>query len=367
MVKVIANYLPQFYETTENNKWWGEGYTDWIAVKNAKKVFKDHIQPKIPVKGYYDLANVETIRWQAELARKYGIYGFGIYHYWFSSEKRLLTKPVELLLDNKDININFMLIWDNGSWKKTWSNIPFSNDWAPLYEQRDNSGKEGAVLAELKYGGEDEWKKHFDYLKPIFKDSRYIKIDNRPVFVIFHQDNKPDVVKEMIAFWDSYSRESGFDGICVIGQTNVQNISFTEMEFHYQPPHSGWNRRTLADRICNKLFKRQSYNKYDYDKIWNRIIEEAQNDSNNIQSGAFVGYDDTPRRGTGGKIVTGGTPEKFELYMRKLINISKDKEFIFVTAWNEWGEGAYLEPDLENGYDYLKALHKAIESVKNEQ
>ena len=365
MVKVIANYLPQFHETPENNRWWGEGYTDWIAVKNAKRIYKDQTQPKVPLCGYYDLSDAESIRWQAELAREYGIYGFGIYHYWFSSYQNLLTKPVEVLIENKNIEINFMLIWDNGSWKKTWSNIPFSNDWAPLYEQRDKCGEDESVLAELIYGDEEDWRKHFEYLLPLFRDERYIKINDRPVFVIFHQDNKPGILRRMIKYWDDCAKGSGFAGICVIGQTNLQKISFTELEFNYQPPHSGWNKLTFEDRVFRKIFGRTLHKKFDYDKVWEKIIDDTKQDKDTICGGAFVGYDDTPRRGRYGKFVKGGTPDKFGKYMKELLSVCKDREFVFLTAWNEWGEGAYLEPDQESGYEYLEALKKAIESVKD--
>lgn len=367
MVKVIANYLPQFHETFENNQWWGEGYTDWIAVKNAKQIYKNQTQPKVPMYGYYDLADVETLRWQAALARKYGVYGFGIYHYWFSSKQVLLTKPVELLYENKDIDINFMLIWDNGSWKKTWSNIPFSNDWAPLYEKRDDTSRKLNVLAELLYGDVAEWKAHFDYLLPLFRDKRYIKLGNRPVFVFFHQDNKPDVIIKMIKYWNQLAIDAGFDGICYIGQTNNSGISFTELEFNYQPPQAGWSTFSIIERVYRKLMKRDLIRLYDYDKIWIRIIEDAKTSQKTIMGGAFVGYDDTPRRGKNGKVVMGASPCKFGRYLKDLLHICKDREFIFLTAWNEWGEGAYLEPDQENGYQYLEVLKEAIESINNEK
>lgn len=108
MTKIIAMYLPQYHETEDNNKWWGKGFTDWISVKNSEKLFVGHRQPREPLGDrYYDLSDVDNIRWQVDLAKKYGVYGFGIYHYWFSSQKQTLTKPAELLLENKDINMPF--------------------------------------------------------------------------------------------------------------------------------------------------------------------------------------------------------------------------------------------------------------------
>ena len=161
-VKIIANYLPQFHRTPENDEWWGEGYTEWTAVKAAKPLFAGHDQPRIPLnKNYYSLDEVAAIRWQCDLARSYDIYGFGIYHYWFSSEQKLLTKPSELLLCNGDININYMFIWDNSNWIRTWSNVKTNgNVWAPQFEGARDSKSDDGLLAELKYGGKSEWKKH---------------------------------------------------------------------------------------------------------------------------------------------------------------------------------------------------------------
>ena len=149
-IKVIANYLPQYHVIPENNRWWGNGFTDWLAVKKAKPLFLGHNQPRVPLNNhYYSLDDVQEIKWQAELAREYGIYGFGIYHYWFSSDMNLLSTPAELMLHNRDIKINFMFIWDNGSWIRTWSNVRFANTWAPKYDvvaHNDNQSAGGLKI-----------------------------------------------------------------------------------------------------------------------------------------------------------------------------------------------------------------------------
>ena len=185
-VKIIANYLPQFHVIPENSEWWGNNFTDWVAVKKAKPLFKWHNEPRIPLNNnYYSLDNPDSLKWQANLAREYGVYGFGIYHYWFSSSLNLLTKPAELILNNKDIDINFFFIWDNTSWKRTWSVIKRGNDWAPDFDNASSQNKNNGILAELIYGEESDWEKPFNYLLPFFKDSRYIKIDNKPAFAFF--------------------------------------------------------------------------------------------------------------------------------------------------------------------------------------
>lgn len=373
-VKVIANYLPQYHSIPENDAWWGKGYTDWVAVKKSTPLYEGHNQPRIPYNNnYYSLDELDTVKWQAEIARKYGVYGFGIYHYWFNSQMHLLDKPVLILEENKDIDINYMFIWDNSTWKRTWSNVEFSNDWAPLYENEGSQiNKQGTgILAELIYGDEKDWEKHFNYLLNFFNDSRYIKKDNKPVFAIYNQNNDVNTLNKMCDYWDELAKQHGFDGVTIIGKTNNQSISFAEYSFLYEPEWSGWLWHNQFERVKNKLYvKKCNLQKtpimYDYDKIYKKIIKNAKkNTDKNCYFSGFVSYDDTPRRGVNGRIVQGSTPEKFEIYIKKLIEISKNqgKDYLFITAWNEWGEGAYLEPDTKNEYAYLKSLKKAIESV----
>lgn len=372
--KIIANYLPQFHTIPENDKWWGEGFTDWIAVKNAIPLFEGHDEPRVPLGNhYYDLSQKEAVAEQAELAVRYGIYGFGIYHYWFSSKMNLLHKPAEIILQNTDINIHYMFIWDNASWKRTWSNVKgYTNDWAPAFDVgKDHSMKEKGLLAELCYGGEQEWKAHFEYLLPYFRDERYIKINGRPAFAIFSQVNEPEILAEMIQYWNELARNDGFQGITILGRHNSRNISVADYEFYYEPMWHGWVWHNQAERIKNKIYETWCRNMkkpgvFRYDHIWNRIIHTAEKaDDTKVFYSGFVSYDDTPRRGRKGKLILGGTPEKFRYYLEQLLNISnkQNKEYLFLTAWNEWGEGAYLEPDMVNGYAYLEAVKKALEAM----
>lgn len=367
--KVIAMYLPQYHEVPENNEFWGEGFTDWVGVKNAKPLFDGHEQPRIPLNNnYYDLSNVDSIRWQASIARKYGVYGFGIYHYWFSSEKQMLTKPAELILENKNIGINFLFAWDNASWKRTWSKIK-GNAWSPLQDENKDIRKSevSEILIEYKLGQEDEWKKHFEYLLPYFKDDRYIKDNRKPVFIIYNYDKN---IYKMADYWDMLSKEAGFDGIKVIYRfDDMRKLERGCDSFFYEPIYSGWGSicSRAFEKIKNKLFEKLGFQRhvrvYLSDSIWKRIIHRAET-SKSSYSGAFVSYDDTPRRGKTGTVVRGTNPTQFGLYMEKLLRISSEqqKKFIFLTAWNEWGEGAYLEPDETHGYAYLEALKRAIDS-----
>lgn len=367
-LKIIANYLPQYHQIPENDKWWGEGYTDWTAVKASKPQFKGHLQPRVPInKAYYSLDDVNVIKKQAELALKYGISGWGIYHYWFNSNQHLLHKPAEIILSCEDISIPFFFIWDNSTWKRTWSNVKSGNEWAPLYEGTSESDNNG-ILALLDYGSEKDWKIHFDYLVQFFKDARYIKVGNKPVFSVFNGNNDYETILKMCSKWNEWAKDRGFDGMYFIsGRNNGKH----ELEYNFMYTPFGNGSLTNAQqfflrvyrKICTKTNRPQKFN---YDKVWRRILNNVKEcNDKNVLYGGFVGYDDTPRRGVKARIVIGQTPEKFEKYIKDLILISKkrNKEFLFITAWNEWGEGAYLEPDEENGYAYLEALKRAIDSV----
>ena len=364
MASVFAMYLPQYHETEENNKFWGKGFTDWVSVKKATSLFDGHIQPKIPADdNYYDLSIKENIKWQADLAKKYGIAGLGVYHYWFNSEQATLTKPAEIILDNQDINIPFFFAWDNASWKRTWSKIK-GNDWSPLVDSTEQVQKQGPeILIEYKAGGQEDWKIHFDYLLPYFKDERYVKHNGCPIFLIYNYSSE---ILEMSKYWNKLAVENGFMGMEIIFSYNpLHGIPADVKKFRYEPLYSGWGRyidRFL--RLVNRNKVQTKVMKYSYDTVWQQIIRSAKRcHDKNTYYGAFVNYDDTPRRGNKGKVILGSTPEKFESYLRELIRVCdrQNKDYIFLTAWNEWGEGAYMEPDIHSGLAYLEAFKNASE------
>ena len=369
-IKIIANYLPQFHVIPENNEWWEEGFTDWEASKRSEPLYTKHKQPRIPLnRHYYDLSNVNEIRWQAELASKYNIYGFGIYHYWFSPRQNLLHKPAELIRDNLDVNIHYMFIWDNASWARTWSDSRFNNDWAPKYDGGVEKKENNSVLAELIYGEKKDWGKHFEYLLPFFLDERYIKIDNKPIFGFFQPNNEFDIIKDMSTYWNELAIKAGFDGIICMTRDNWQGDKL-KYSFKYAPALYGdkWQSAKIKIRkMINKKIGRPYI--YDYDQRWKRILEDAEKSHRHTFLSGFVDFDDTPRRAIDATIAEGGTPFKFYKYMKKLMEISleQEKEYVFVTAWNEWGESAYLEPDMINGYGYLEFLKKAVDEVNATQ
>lgn len=372
-VKIFAAYLPQYHETEDNNKFWGEGFTDWIGVKKAKPLFEGQVQPRIPLgRYYYDLSQKNDIKWQSEIANKYGVDGFNIYHYWFKDGKQELHTPAEIILNNHDIQIEFFFTWDNGAWKRTWSNLE-GNDWAPAFDSKKNVNDEHQILVEFNYGDEIAWRKHFDYLLPFFKDKRYLKIDNKPVFMIMTPTNNI-IQKDMASYWERLAKDNGFSGMFMVSRHRVFNIKTTfDHDFVYEPIASGWGvRRAMENRLKKYFGFKGWYDKpvkylYNYDKVWKKIIHSTLHYSDKTIPGCFVRYDDTPRRGNMAGIILGETPEKFYNYFKQFYEIvtSRRKKLLLITAWNEWGEGSYLEPDEVDGYAYLESLHRAKSEVNN--
>lgn len=358
--KIIAMYLPQYHCIPENDAFWGKGFTDWVTVKKATPLYRGHNQPRVPINdNYYDLSIEENVVWQSKLAEEAGIYGFGVYHYWFNNKKNLLCRPAEIIRDSKDININYFLAWDNASWVRSWTNVS-GNAWSPVADKGMN--KRGpSVMVQYELGEEAEWKNHFDHILSHFNNPRYIKVNGKPMFIIF---NYNEGVGRMCSYWNQLAKKEGFNGVYfVIKHKPGQDLDNDLQQFKYEPLYSGWPKPSIWNRIEDKIQRtlgvRLRLRTYNYDKIWKAILRNAEIDSNpHILHGAFVSYDDTPRRGRDGRIVCGSSPEKFQKYIEQLLLISshQDKEFVFVTAWNEWGEGAYLEPDIINGYSFLKSI-----------
>ncbi len=366
--KIIAMYLPQYHETEENNRWWGKGFTDWVSTKNAEPLFPGHLQPRAPLdENYYDLSSPDVLKAHAKLAKEYGIGGFCFYHYWFSSTFRTLTKPAENLLENPEIDIPFMFAWDNSSWIRTWSKYKTNaNAWSPkkdIGEQRTD--EESGILAKLEYGTQTDWKTHFNYLLPFFRDKRYLKIDRAPVFIFWNNFQK-EVLSEMRQAWTEWARAAGFSGMYFITRDDpYKDVTGYQALFNYEPQFSGWLNVGLLRRGIGRLkylAGKEGLHKYSYDKVWGKILKYAATHRDSYYGG-FVNYDDTPRRGNTGKVVINVSAEKFEKYLGELYRISceREKEFLFLTAWNEWGEGAFLEPDKAYGYAYLEAVRRVTD------
>lgn len=364
-VKIVAMYLPQYHVIPENSQFWGEGFTDWVTVKKATPLFEGHVQPFEPYEeNYYDLSEKKNIQWQIDSAKKYGVYGLGIYHYWFSNDKVLLTKPAEIILASKDLDIPFFFAWDNANWRRSWSRFR-GNAWAPLEDKKQSAGgEESSLLIKYELGERPDWKKHFDFLLPYFSDGRYVKVDGKPLFEIFNFSEK---IYEMAAYWDALAKENGLKGMHIIyKKSQLYTLPEGVCNFCYEPQYTGWGaayKQYIFKGLSILGLAKSGPYIYSYDRVWKCILSNAKKRSDAQDwHGAFVAYDDTPRRGKQGRIVEGSSPEKFAKYLGQLVSICKEqgKEYILLTAWNEWGEGATLEPSKAYKFKYLEAVRKVI-------
>ncbi len=352
-MKILSMYLPQFHKVKENDEWWGEGYTDWVSSRNAVSLYEGHYQPHIPLNQYYyNLMEKSAFEWQVSLMKKYGIDGQCIYHYWFKDGRQILEKPIEKLLEWKEVDMSFCLCWANQSWANSWSALKSANVWCDVREKKSKNKGDMGVLLEQEYGDEKEWKKHFEYLLDFFRDKRYIKIQDKPVFVIY-QAGDIDVLEEMITCWNIWAREEGFGGIYFIGGNN-RNDTLVDNVLYQAPQFVINEMMSKTDKKETKIF--------DYEIVWKKIIDKAYLEDN-CMVGAFVGYDDTPRRGIRGCVIDGIAPEVFEKNLTKLMAINEihNQPFTFINAWNEWGEGMHLEPDEKYGTSFLEAVWYAKE------
>jgi len=359
--KVFAAYLPQYHEIPENNNFWGKGYTDWVATKNALPQFEGHIQPRVPLnENYYDLTDATTIRWQTKLAREYGVDGFNIYHYWFENSHKVLERPAEILLNHPECEIEYFFSWDNTSWR--------SGSWTSILGQENKGNTKSELLLKINYGNEDEWKRHFDYLLPFFLDKRYMKIDGKPIFALMRTTDE-DVLIAMKKKWNLWAVQNGLKGVHMISGARIAlNHNILDGLFEYQPRIAAWGRREAIEKVLMKFtdigkLKRKKYY-YDYDKVWHKIIRDAKKRMRRqIYFCGVVKFDDTPRRGEKSRILLNADPKKFEKYFRALYQLCNEakKELVLLTAWNEWGEGACLEPDTADGFSYLEALKRSLE------
>ncbi len=372
-MKIIPLYLPQFHTIPENDEWWGKGFTEWVNVREAKPLFEGHNQPRVPLNNnYYDLSDIETLKWQCRIAKEYGIYGFCMYHYWFNGHL-LLEKPMEMLLAHPEIDIKYCISWANHDWTDAWK----------------ASNRQPKVLIAHNFDDEKDWVDHFNYLLPFFKDPRYMTENKKPLMVIYI----PNIIrklKKMLDVWSQMARDNGFDGLTFIYQSAASSFdnSWDHSLFDYgvemNPGYVGLANRQKNSSFFPKLMKysheikrflhiRRSLlpqkkitevSKADYDYTWQRILElRPISNAPKMIPCAFTDWDNTPRHKERGYLFQGVSPDKFKSYFKQLIDNTKnfyDTDMIFVFAWNEWAEGGYLEPDEKNGFAFLEAIKECL-------
>lgn len=368
---VLAIYLPQFHTISENNKWWGEGFTEWTNVKRGKPFYPGHYQPREPLNDdYYDLSDLRVLEKHTKIAQKAGISGFCFYHYYFRG-KKLLEKPIEDYRDKSKEKFPYCLIWANQSWARTWYRADAGN----------------RVLLQQTYGNTKDWEDHFNYLLEFFKDDRYLKIGNKPVYIIY-LPQEINCRKQMFAVWQKLAKEQGYDGIYLIGmgtsfgRDNRENLydAFFDLEplstfrtdKSWRKYVQEWKAKCIGKlkvdkcTILNKLWAQNAYN---YTYLCKAIEKKAILGRHKTLFATFSGWDNTSRKDERGIIVGGSNPEQFYNHIKRMLKLSEKykKEYLFLNAWNEWSESAYVEPDKKYGYQYLQALRRAISEYRQEK
>lgn len=340
-IQLIAYYLPQYYEIEFNNKYWGKGHTEWRDTAKAKPLFRGHYQPHIPADlGFYNLLMPETRNAQAEMARKYGINGFCYWHYWFGNGKTIMEKPFEGVLKSGEPNFPFCLAWANHSW---------------------HNPRTKTIILKQEYFGNDDHTRHFYSLLSAFKDKRYIKINNKPVFNIFEPESIP-FANNYIELWNELAIKEGFNGVYFIGIAQSQK-AFNKIK---DIKLDAINTVRLQDFLAHEnqikeyiKYKISNLHKYSYQNALKYFITEIDKQENIIPT-IISGWDHSPRAGNKSLILTDYTPNNFEKHLEKMFEVisKKENKICFIKSWNEWGEGNHLEPDLKWGLAFLEKLRK---------
>ena len=348
-LRVIAFLLPQFHPIPENDVWWGRGFTEWTNVSRAKPLFPGHDQPRVPADlGFYDLRLADTREMQAELARAHGIHGFCYYHYWFGG-KRLLERPFDEVLSSGQPDFPFCLCWANEPWSRRWDGQPQD------------------VLQPQTYSLDDD-RRHIEWLIPALRDRRAIRIEGKPVFLVYQVKELPDP-RRTVDIWRTEVERAGLPGIYLIGVETGWDAAWdaTAVGFDakvlFQPQFSML--RTVPRSMVSAP---GSLEVYDYDAAW-PILANPEPVPYRRYSSVFPSWDNSPRRGMAGLAVHNSTPASYEAWLRHTIERTRrddsEHHIVFVNAWNEWGEGCYLEPDAKHGRGFLEATRRAIRASRS--
>jgi len=355
-LRALGVVLPQFHPIPENDEWWGKGFTEWTNVAKAKPRFRGHYQPHIPADlGFYDLRLEESRIAQAELAKEYGIYGFCYYHYWFHG-KQLLERPVNEIVASGKPDFPFCLCWANESWGRNWDG--FNKD----------------VIMTQEYSKNDHVN-HIKYLLEIFKDKRYIKVNGKPLFIVYRVKTIPNV-KEIVEIWNTEAKNAGFE-------KGLYILSTTSHGFKENPISLGFDasmdflsyvfsfKANFRFRIVRKIQK--IWGLKDKLHLYRDVVDYALQNYPNLKQWkeypcVCPGWDNSPRRKIATLILHGSTPELYEKWLantcEKFEPFSEEENFIFLNAMNEWAESNHLEPDLKWGLKYLEATKRVLEVYK---
>jgi O-antigen biosynthesis protein len=349
-VRAIAFYLPQFHPIPENDLWWGKGFTEWTNVTKAQPQFRGHYQPHLPGElGFYDLRLPQVMHRQVELARKYGISAFCFHYYWFAG-KRLLAMPLDNFLADRAMEIDFCLCWANENWSRRWD------------------GSEDDILIAQDHSPADDLA-FIDEVARSFADPRYIRVDGRPVLLVYRASLLPDA-QATAQRWRSRAIELGFPGLYLVAVrsfdiTDPRRLGFdAAVEF---PPHQGNALEvTRKHHVINPDYRGRIY---DYPALAERFSRQVETRFVNFKA-VMPSWDNEARKPGAGHSFVGSTPETYAAWLlaaaQATLKYRKPERLLFINAWNEWGEGAHLEPDRQYGYAYLRATRDVLASPRLE-
>jgi lipopolysaccharide biosynthesis protein len=359
--RLIALYLPQFHPIPENDLWWGQGFTEWTNVAQARPLFPGHEQPRLPGElGFYDLRLPETRAAQAALARAHGVEGFCYWHYWFGGT-RLLERPFEEVLASGEPAFPFCLGWANQTWSGIWHGAP------------------DRILVEQKYPGQADHEAHFRVLLRAFEDRRYITVSGAPLFLVLQPRELPDA-RRVTDLWRELALRAGLPGLHLVAVTQQDAawdpapIGFDAITVSNQtriagPPsaHYGEAIRKRANAVRARLRGRPRVYRYE-DALRQFLVPEPPGVTR--YPCVIPGWDNTPRSGIRGIVLAGATPALFAGHVREAVQQvaghDAERRIVFVKSWNEWAEGNYLEPDRRWGRAFLEAMRDAIGAAEAE-
>jgi len=359
---VIAVVLPQFHPIPENDEWWGKGFTEWTNVVKARPQFPGHYQPHLPSElGFYDLRLPETRQQQADLAAEHGIGGFCYYHYWFNG-KQLLNKPFDAIIKSGKPDFPFCLCWANESWGRGWN------------------GMEREVLIEQTYSAEDD-DAHIRAILPALADPRYIRINNRPLLIVYKVAKLPHP-QRTFERWRTIAAQAGIGGLCIAqfesygSESGVDPKSLgLDLSIEFAPD---WRRlggqyyATPKARLAMALgLLPKGYGRHrvcDYRIMVEKTLSKPRPPYPYLRC-VTPGFDNTARRPHNATILLNADAHAYENWLSRAVawteaNNQEHEQIVFINAWNEWAEGNHLEPDTKNGRSYLEATRRAILSSK---
>jgi hypothetical protein len=344
-VRLIAFYLPQFHPTKENDEWWGAGFTEWRSVTKATPLFKGHYQPRLPGDlGFYDLRLNEVRHAQIDLARQAGLHGFCFYYYWFNG-RRILQMPLDAYVADAKIDFPFCICWANENWSRLW----------------DGGNREVLLVQEHEFESDMQFIRD---VIPLLKDPRYIRVNEKPLLLLYREDLMK-TAQATVAGWRRECQQAGLPDIYVCC---VQSFKMTDPnEFGFDaacefPPHQ-YKCGVITSEVedLEEDFKGTIY---DYEMVARQSLTRPV-PKYTLMRGIFPSWDNSARKRQQALIFHNSGPKPYEYWLRGLIqysrqNLPEDERIIFINAWNEWAEGAHLEPDLRYGRSYIDATRRAL-------